>query len=573
MQFSGAAWLLLTFVAFLSGVSADSAEDRVEASRKALEYFVPHFQSSNGSFDGFNYVQSAGILRSMALHDQFSHKTDFRDIVQPGLTAAWTQGLNFVGPPNSKPRVYYQSMWALASLAASQAYQNVTFIEYAKSVWDILNIRNVVSLHSNPVVLQQQTANIKRSCDLVDVVFPTYGAVLPEIDNSEWAYPVDTSYYALLSANLAALTGSSSPDQYLNATSSSLEFIRDAMLKPDTGLVTNGVNIIDCVISEQPYNRKLASSAFLSTLSLLANVTRNDTTFMNLQPTLWALTGSKDYHTDDGVLKFTAANDSAQNGFMLENIFMAGQYRPGNPNFQGQVKDYINLQYKALTTKAVRSDASDEYKDDLSGAQLVNANEGQIQAVAILNAGMILASSDDSSQGNNSSSESSSPSRSKSSPPIGAIVGGVVGGVALIAALVALFFCRRKRRSPPRRRNAALPEPKEDHAIPTPFLSTNSHPALSALQDEGDDATIFHLESSSGRGSRSEGVLEPQRRGPTKQRTMTSSSLDGGTRLSQAQSGASVSTPNVESIPSEELMRILASRGHVVEEVAPPAYN
>ncbi|VDB86703.1 unnamed protein product [Peniophora sp. CBMAI 1063] len=237
-----------------------------------------------------------------------------------------------------------------------------------------------------------------------------------------------------LSARLYELTQNAT---YLEAAAQSIQFMDSYMVKP-TGSnvsISTTFNITSCA-PDQAAGTVDNVGLYIEGLSVLANVTGNQTYTQLLEELVPAITSFRPWHTDDGILTDDATYVSK--GTLIRGLLEARLRNPGNSTeFIDLIDSYLTIQFNAVQTNAKSANGKD-YSNSwnlVDGSSSQYSTVASVQALDVLNAALAIAPR-----------AFHSPISPHRHIQVGVIVGAAVGGIvaALLVVLGGIYHHRRR---------------------------------------------------------------------------------------------------------------------------------
>ncbi|VDB99543.1 unnamed protein product [Peniophora sp. CBMAI 1063] len=264
--------------------------------------------------------------------------------------------------------------------------------------------------------------------------------------------------WVVLTARLYELT---QKPTYLAAAEQSIRFMEKYMINVNdsNSVVSSTFDPTTCTVNTTDLGTASADSVgyFIEGLSIVANVTANETYTHMLDVLIPAVVSYRNWHNSDGVL--TEDTVWSSKGTLIRGLLEARLRNPSNEELINLFNSYITVQYNAVRNNAFIG--GNDYAVSWHGGSSVSGQYntvGNVEALDVLNAAFVIAPPDASPTQNANATTTGAPANSTTTAPsssssrtastrVGTIVGATVGStVAAALAVLALFLYLRRRR-------------------------------------------------------------------------------------------------------------------------------
>ncbi|VDB86675.1 unnamed protein product [Peniophora sp. CBMAI 1063] len=258
-----------------------------------------------------------------------------------------------------------------------------------------------------------------------------------------------------LSARLYELTRNAT---YLTTAEQSIQFMNTYLAKPEDS-ISGSFDPTSCEIDPGIINAD-DIGFYIEGLSIVANVTANQTYTQMLDALMPFIVSFRDWHTSDGIL----STDSpwCSKGIYMRGLLEARLRNPSNTGLIALIDAYLTIQFNAVQTNAAiggNDYALSWQSGSHSSSQSVFSTLGSVEALDALNAAFVIAPTNASQPRNTTqptninglptptTNPAPSGTQRHASTSIAVIVGASVGGgVGVFVALIAICVCLRRQK-------------------------------------------------------------------------------------------------------------------------------
>ncbi|VDB92227.1 unnamed protein product [Peniophora sp. CBMAI 1063] len=321
--------------------------------------------------------------------------------------------------------------FGLAEMYAYLAYGNSSRLDMARSIFDLIysDLITDTAVQSN-----KYPRPIPTTCQgtLGGLVFNTHSNA-----SDLTVYGFAIAPWIALCARLYETTQNST---YLDAAEASIRFMQTYMVKVvDSGIeIYHTFNLTGCdtlsVAASAPSGDDVGR--YIEGLSIVANVTANQTYSQMLDTLVPAVVSFRDWHSGEGILTKDTTTFPSK-GSLIRGLLEARLRNPSNTALGTLIDSYLTVQFNAVQTNA-KLGSNDYAISWLGGGSSSYTTVGNEEALDVLNAASVIAPVD-ASQPN----KTSSTNHRRASA--GIIAGATISGIVALAA-VALLLCVRIRR-------------------------------------------------------------------------------------------------------------------------------
>ncbi|KAK0203181.1 endo-1,6-alpha-mannosidase [Desarmillaria ectypa] len=352
-------------------------DERVAIAQTAIDTILPQLNSATGEFSGIGYWQSGNVFSVMAIQDWLAKTTTKKALVEDNLELVWGLWENY-------------DQYGTMTMRCGGRKQQYTRIELTATT-RCFNMQLTLGLtsqirpdNSTSVLTADQASTGTSPYKSVSLVATCEGK--PMVGGVFWRPAEDdpgmnsiTTGYAFLSAFLADITGDS---KYTNAAIQSAKWIQALQINGD-GILLDSLNAHDCSRSPATWLFTYNSGKFIEGLSVLANVTNDDTWSNLLVNVLASAVKSSAWQGSDGIITEGTSPSSNNDGVGFKAIFIRGlleawKRNPLYDDLRILIHSYVDVQYNALLTQVENGGS---YSSDWHGAAQNFTTWGQMAAL------------------------------------------------------------------------------------------------------------------------------------------------------------------------------------------------
>ncbi|KAK0185058.1 endo-1,6-alpha-mannosidase [Armillaria mellea] len=327
---------------------------RVSIGQSAIDTILPQLNSATGEFNGIGYWQSGNVFSVMAIQDWLAHTTKNKAHVEDNLELVWGLWENYD----------QYGWWAQAAIYAHRAYGNAALLQHAIDTWTHVTNYVLTADQASAGASPYKSVSLVATCEGKSMVG---GAFWRPTEDDPGMNSITTG----LSAFLADITGDS---KYTNAAIQSAKWMQALQIN-DNGILLDSLNDHDCSRSPATWLFTYNSGKFIEGLSVLANLT-NDDTWSNLLVNV-----SSAWQGSDGIITEGASPSSNNDGVGFKgSAFHSWQWNrnPLYDDLRILIHSYVDVQYNALLTQVANGGS---YSSAWHGAAQNFTTWGQMAAL------------------------------------------------------------------------------------------------------------------------------------------------------------------------------------------------
>ncbi|SJL17772.1 uncharacterized protein ARMOST_21334 [Armillaria ostoyae] len=341
-------------------------DERVSIGQTAINTITPQLNSATGEFNGIGYWQSGNVFSVMAIQDWLAHTTKNRALVEGNLELVWGLWDNYD----------QYGWWAQAAIYAHRAYGDDALLQHAIDTWTHVTNYVLTTDQASAGASPYKSVSLVATCEgksMAGGVFWRPAGDDPGMNS------ITTGLYITLSAFLADITGDS---KYTNAAIQSARWMQALQINSN-GIILDSLNGHDCSRSPATWLFTYNSGKFIEGLSVLANVTNDDTWSNLLVNVVASAVKSSAWQGSDGIITEGASPSSNNDGVGFKAIFIRGLLEAWNRNplyddLRILIHSYVDVQYNALLTQVANGGS---YSSDWHGAAQNFTTWGQMAAL------------------------------------------------------------------------------------------------------------------------------------------------------------------------------------------------
>ncbi|KAK0238387.1 endo-1,6-alpha-mannosidase [Armillaria nabsnona] len=350
-------------------------DERVSIAQTAINTILPQLNSATGGFNGIGYWQSGNVFSVMAIQDWLAHTTKNKALVEDNLELVWglwdnydqfgTMTMRCGGP---KQQYTPTGLTAIARCFNMQLTLGLTLRIRPDDHLSSALTAGQASAGASP----SKSVSLVATCEGKSMVGGVFWR--PAEDD-----PGMNSITTGLSAFLADITGDS---KYTNAAIQSARWMQGLQINSN-GILLDSINGHDCSRSPATWLFTYNSGKFIEGLSVLANVTKDDTWSNLLVNVVASAVKSSAWQGSDGIITEGASPSSNNDGVGFKAIFIRGLLEAWNRNplYDGLrilIHSYVDVQYNALLTQVANGGS---YSSNWHGAAQNFTTWGQMAAL------------------------------------------------------------------------------------------------------------------------------------------------------------------------------------------------
>ncbi|KAK0207696.1 endo-1,6-alpha-mannosidase [Armillaria fumosa] len=353
-------------------------DERVSIAQSAIDAIMPQLNSATGEFNGIGYWQSGNVFSVMAIQDWLAHTTKNKAHVEDNLELVWGLWKNY--------DQYGTMTMRCGGPKRQYTHTGLTAMTRCFNMQLTLGLMSRIKPddHSSSVLTADQASAGASPYKSVSLVATCEGKSM--VGGVFWR-PVEddpgmnsiTTGYAFLSAFLADITGDS---KYTNAAIQSARWMQTLQINSN-GILLDSLNDHDCSRSPSTWLFTYNSGKFIEGLSVLANVTNDNTWSSLLANVVASAVKSSAWQGSDGIITEGASPSSNNDGVGFKAIFIRGLLEAWNRNplyddLRILIHSYVDVQYNALLTQVANGGS---YSSDWHGAAQNFTTWGQMAAL------------------------------------------------------------------------------------------------------------------------------------------------------------------------------------------------
>ncbi|KAK0444713.1 endo-1,6-alpha-mannosidase [Armillaria borealis] len=339
-------------------------DERVSIGQTAINTILPQLNSATGEFNGIGYWQSGNVFSVMAIQDWLAHTTKNKALVEGNLELVWGLWDNYdqYGTTTMRcrsPSIRHSEPDAAPPPAVTGPDDQSSSVLTADQA----------SAGASPY----KSVSLVATCEGKSMA----GGVFWRPAGDDPGMNSITTGYAFLSAFLADTTGDS---KYTNAAIQSARWMQALQINSN-GIILDSLSGHDCSRSPATWLFTYNSGKFIEGLSVLANVTNDDTWSNLLVNVVASAVKSSAWQGSDGIITEGASPSSNNDGVGFKAIFIRGLLEVWNRNplyddLRILIHSYVD--YNALLTQVANGGS---YSSDWHGAAQNFTTWGQMAAL------------------------------------------------------------------------------------------------------------------------------------------------------------------------------------------------
>ncbi|KAG7448744.1 endo-1,6-alpha-mannosidase [Guyanagaster necrorhizus] len=353
-------------------------DERVSIAQTAIDTILPQLDNSTGEFSGndgvpgIGYWQSGNVFSVMAIQDWLADTTTNKALVEDNLELVWGLWENYDQYGYNDDAMW----WAQAAIYAYRAYGSATLLQHAIDTWTHVSNYVLTADEASSGSSPYKDVSLVATCDGKSMVG---GVFWRPVEDDPGMNSITTGLYITLSAFLADITGDS---KYTDAAIQSAQWIQALQINDD-GILLDSLNGNNCSRSPATWLFTYNSGKFIEGLSVLANVTSNDTWNDLMVNVLASAVKSSAWEGADGIITEGASLTSNNDGVGFKAIFIRGLLEAWNRNplyddLRVLIHSYVDVQYNALLTQV---EDGGSYSPDWNGPAQNFTTWGQMAAL------------------------------------------------------------------------------------------------------------------------------------------------------------------------------------------------
>ncbi|PBK98862.1 endo-1,6-alpha-mannosidase [Armillaria gallica] len=347
-------------------------DERVAIGQTAINTILPQLNSATGGFNGIGYWQSGNVFSVMAIQDWLAHTTKNKALVEDNLELVWGLWKNYDQFGYNDDAMW----WAQAAVYAHRAYGNDTLLQHAVDTWTHVTNYALTADQASAGASPYKSVSLVATCEGKSMAG---GVFWRPAEDDPGMNSITTGLYITLSAFLADITGD---PKYTNAAIQSARWMQALQINSN-GILLDSINGHDCSRSPATWLFTYNSGKFIEGLSVLANVTNDDTWSNLLVNVVASAVKSSAWQGSDGIITEGASPSSNNDGVGFKAIFIRGLLEAWNRNplYDGLrilIHSYVDVQYNALLTQVANGGS---YSSNWHGAAQNFTTWGQMAAL------------------------------------------------------------------------------------------------------------------------------------------------------------------------------------------------
>ncbi|KAK0457383.1 endo-1,6-alpha-mannosidase [Desarmillaria tabescens] len=353
-------------------------EERVSIGQAAIDTILPQLNSATGEFSGssgvpgIGYWQSGNVFSVMAIQDWLAKTTTNKALVEDNLELVWGLWDNYDQYGYNDDAMW----WAQAAIYAYRSYGNDTLLQHAIDTWTHVSNYVLTADQASAGTSPYKSVSLEATCEGKSMAG---GAFWRPVEDDPGMNSITTGLYVTLSAFLADITGDS---KYTNAAIQSAKWMQALQIN-ENGILLDSLNAHDCSRSAANWLFTYNSGKFIEGLSVLANITNDETWSNLLVNTVASAVKSSAWEGSDGIITEGASPSSNNDGVGFKAIFIRGLLEAWNRNplyddLRILIHSYVDVQYNALLTQVANGGS---YSSDWHGAAQNFTTWGQMAAL------------------------------------------------------------------------------------------------------------------------------------------------------------------------------------------------
>ncbi|KAK0488498.1 endo-1,6-alpha-mannosidase [Armillaria novae-zelandiae] len=347
-------------------------DERVSIGQSAIDAIMPQLNSATGEFNGIGYWQSGNVFSVMAIQDWLAHTTKNKAHVEDNLELVWGLWKNYDQYGYNDDAMW----WAQAAIYAHRAYGNNALLQHAIDTWTHVTNYALTAGQASAGASPYKSVSLVATCENKSMVG---GVFWRPVEDDPGMNSITTGLYITLSAFLADITGDS---KYTNAAIQSARWMQTLQINSN-GILLDSLNDHDCSRSPSTWLFTYNSGKFIEGLSILANVTNDNTWSSLLVNVVASAVKSSAWQGSDGIITEGASPSSNNDGVGFKAIFIRGLLEAWNRNplyddLRILIHSYVDVQYNALLTQVANGGS---YSSDWHGAAQNFTTWGQMAAL------------------------------------------------------------------------------------------------------------------------------------------------------------------------------------------------
>ncbi|THU88074.1 endo-1,6-alpha-mannosidase [Dendrothele bispora CBS 962.96] len=363
-------------------------DERITIARSAIDAILPQLDSGTGEFNGIGYWQSGNVYSAMANFDHLAASNVYQGTVTNNLNTAFglhahydkfqsvlcllRGGQQALYMPSE--RMVYVSCHSHLAIGLSKLKDN-NLLSHAIDTWNHVSGFVVTAQDAASGSHPQKSFTLAGTCDGITMA----GGVFWRPTSDDQSI---NSITTGLSAFLAEITGDS---KYTDAAVLSAQWMKNHNINTNN-LVLDTVNGHDCSRSPASWLFTYNNGKFLEGLSVLKDVTRDDSWRSLMVNIAAASMKSAPWQGSDGIITEGASPDSNNDGVGFKAVFIRGldevSVRSADNNaLQILIHSYGDVQYNALLDLAANGNT---YSSSWTGPPQDFTTWGQLAALDVL---------------------------------------------------------------------------------------------------------------------------------------------------------------------------------------------